>query len=232
MLGPGLVYAFDISKSFHLVSIQWIFFNSDNLAVRCLLDLAFIALISVWLWLVLRFVCWDTLASLNLKAGCLRKDVLHGCVLGLILTAVTFSYYFILKTLSHTGQTHHFSQTTEMLAAQPLISILVFVLTMWLSAAVFEEFVRAMLLSRLWKLGSSRIYLIATIAVAVVLFGLVHPPQDIKGVLGAILGALGLSCYYLVYGRVLPMIIAHGIYNTCTTFSTVIMYWLTYGYHR
>lgn len=232
MLGPGLVSAFLIAKSAHLISIKGFYLHLHNPALRWLVDLAFVASLCVWLWLILRFVCWDKLSTLNLKPGRWSTDLLYGCALALILIPGFHYIHVFLVSCLHTGSSGAVVRETIKTAAQPLMIFIKLVPDSWLIAATFEEFMRVMILSRFWKLGSSKPYLAVSIAVPAVLFGLGHLYQGTTGVLSATMMALVFSSFYLAYGRVLPMIIAHGLFDSYAVLANLIRFWSYQSHHH
>lgn len=83
-----------------------------------------------------------------------------------------------------------------------------------LLGAASEEVIRAFLLSRAWKVRSSILGNSIAVVVSAGLFGLIHLCQG--PVHAAWTGIFGLimARYYLRYGRVVPLILAHYVTNT------------------
>lgn len=92
----------------------------------------------------------------------------------------------------------------------------------WLRAALYEEFSRVFLLSRLWQIWPNLTGRIAVVLVSATLFGLGHTYQGATGALGTAVIGMILGVHYMARGRVLPLIIAHGIYDTLVLATLVI----------
>ena len=89
----------------------------------------------------------------------------------------------------------------------------------WFQAAVVEELTRVFVLTRLWKVWPSRSAKLASVVAWSLLFGLAHIYQGATGVIGTALIGLVLGMSYLFRGRVLPLMIAHGLYDTLATLA-------------
>lgn len=79
--------------------------------------------------------------------------------------------------------------------------------------AASEEVVRAFLLSRLWKVLPSTAGKSAAMVVSACLFGLIHLYQGpVHAVWTGVLGLI-MALYYVRFGRVVPLILAHYVTN-------------------
>src|SRR5205085_1436392 len=129
----------------------------------------------------------------------------------------------ILEQLHVVPQTSNVPESNiEMIgnvAKNPWLMALFFGPVIWLQAAVIEEFTRAFVLSRLWKVWPARSGRIASLLAWSALFGLAHIYQGANGVIGTALIGLVLGQYYLERGRILPLMIAHGLYDTLATLA-------------
>jgi membrane protease YdiL (CAAX protease family) len=81
------------------------------------------------------------------------------------------------------------------------------------AAGLGEELLRAFVLSRLWKLSSNTAWRWISVIFYAVLFGLGHIYQGPRGVILAGIYSLFMSAYYLLFGRVATMIIAHYLHD-------------------
>jgi len=79
--------------------------------------------------------------------------------------------------------------------------------------AASEEVIRVFLLSRLWKAWPSNTGKLVGVVISACLFGLVHLYQGpVSATWTAIFGLI-MALYYLRFGRVLPLILAHYLTN-------------------
>lgn len=98
----------------------------------------------------------------------------------------------------------------------------------FLAAGMMEEFNRVFLLERTWALWPGQVSGAITIALSTVLFGMCHYYEGLVGVVNAAFFGLLLALYYYRFGRILPMIIAHGLNSAWATVEG--MLWVaTYG---
>jgi membrane protease YdiL (CAAX protease family) len=222
LLGAGIPYALLIYNgssysgewSATEVSPQGLFYDSvASVLIGC-----------GWILLVLRFVSGEQISSLNLQAGRLWTDLQLGISAlfsNIILTSMVSTFVMNLAGYYSTAAAADMSGMVKsgglMLAATICYD--------WLAAATFEELLRAFCISRILKLGDLSSVRICAVAVSTVLFGLYHlyyGPYDavIVSVMGLVFGIT-----YVLRGRVLPLIIAHGLTNTWITLTDI--YWTT-----
>jgi len=76
-----------------------------------------------------------------------------------------------------------------------------------------EELTRVFFLSRLWKLSPASGWYWFGVVLSAVLFGLGHLYQRPAGVVSAGVSGLIMAIYYLVFGRIWPMVFAHYLHN-------------------
>ena len=93
-----------------------------------------------------------------------------------------------------------------------------------IGAGIYEELTRIFLLSRLWNLWNSRVWRWVTVILSAVLFGLMHLYQGPAGVVSTGISGLILAVYYLKFGRILPMIIAHYLHDAVQFIAAYLMY--------
>lgn len=161
---------------------------------------------------LLYFVSRQSLASLRLGPGSLPNDLLDGCGLAGVLLAAQLAFNILFARPEQIPPANR--AIAEALAADPWLLVVWAGPVVWLQAALLEEFTRAFILSRLWQVWPSGNARLALVAAAAALFGLGHVYQGWAGVaVTAIIGFI-LGYYYLRRGRVLPMIVSHGLYNT------------------
>lgn len=173
-----------------------------------------------WLCLLLYLLCREKLADLQARAGQLGSDLLHM----LALLAVDFVlldplWQFSYPYITRLGlESDNLSEMFGASASSPSVLWVSMGPYNWLAAAAFEELLRVFMLSRfqrLFPLALSRGFVprAALALLAATLFGLCHIYQGLSGVVHAFGFGLLAASYYLVYGRVWPLILAHGIYG-------------------
>jgi membrane protease YdiL (CAAX protease family) len=168
----------------------------------------------VIVFLLLRFLCGENPRDLNLKAGKLASDALATLILTIvIIVASVISTYFLTEVLpespSNTSVTNLFSE----LAGNPGLLAL-FAGPLFLLGATSEEVVRVFFLSRLWKVWPARIGKLVTVIISACLFGLIHMYQGPINASWTVIFGLIMGLYYLRFGRVVPLILAHYLTNS------------------
>ena len=164
--------------------------------------------------LLLRFLCGENPRDLSLRSGKLSSDLLAALVLSLvIIVANVISTYFLSGLFPGSGSNMSIKYLFVELASEPSLLVL-FVGPLLILGAVSEEVIRVFLLSRLWKVWPSKTGKVLAIVISACLFGLIHLYQG--PVSAAWTGIFGLimALYYLRFGRVVPLILAHYLTNT------------------
>jgi membrane protease YdiL (CAAX protease family) len=164
------------------------------------------------LLVLLHFLSRQTLASLTLKDGSITADLLDGFGLAGVLLAAQLGFNVLFMQADNLPAANQ--AIARGLAADGWLLLVWAGPVIWLQAALLEEFTRSFILSRLWQVWPGESAKISAVFAAAVLFGLGHVYQGWGGVgVTAVIGFI-LGYYYLRRGRVLPMIVAHGVYNT------------------
>jgi membrane protease YdiL (CAAX protease family) len=163
--------------------------------------------------LVLRFLCGETPRDLNLAPGKLSSDLLAAFVLTLaILASNIISTYFLSELLPASPSNMSVTNLFVELAGNPGLLVLFAGLLFFLGAAS-EEGIRVFLLSRLWKVWPSITGKLLVVVISACLFGLIHLYQGpVSAAWTAIFGLI-MALYYLRFGRVVPLILAHYLTN-------------------
>jgi membrane protease YdiL (CAAX protease family) len=183
----------------------------------------YVSAFGAWVLALLYFVCGSSLAELQLKPNTLLRDILHGILYSFLLLLAMAMFHLLTAEQGSTEVPPALRAIADALAGDRLLFIIWIGPVIWLQAAVLEELYRAFMLSRLWIVWPSKLGRILVIIGSSLLFGLGHLYEGPLGVAGtALIGAL-LSYYYLRHGRVLPMIIAHGLYNTVVLCGLVLL---------
>ena len=79
------------------------------------------------------------------------------------------------------------------------------------------------LLSRLWKVWPSTAGKLLAIVISAGLFGLIHLYQGPVHVVWATIFGLIMAFYYLRFGRVVPLILAHYVTNALQAVAAALM---------
>jgi membrane protease YdiL (CAAX protease family) len=197
-----------------LIMIQIL--NEHQLSVRAFtVYLAVIAPLAIAVALLLmRLLCAENLRALNLRPGKLSSDLLAVLVLSLVIIVVNVISTRLLTELlpearSNASVRNFFGE----LAGKPGLLVL-FAGPLFFLGAASEEVIRVFLLSRLWKVWPSTPAKLVAIVISACLFGFIHLYRGPVGVAGAAIFGLIMALYYLRFGRVLPLMLAHYLTNT------------------
>lgn len=167
----------------------------------------------VVLLLLLRYLCGERIRDLNLKRGKWWQDA----VSGIVLAMTTFGLHNLLQDpLNRMFPREPMSGLGEFfdgLAQNPWVFALFLGPVLWIGVAGFEELTRVFLLSRLWKIWSAEGWRWFGVVLSAALFGLSHLYQGPAGMADTAINGLVLAVYYLIFGRVFPMIISHYLYD-------------------
>lgn len=165
------------------------------------------------LFLLLRFLCGERIGELNLKRSKWWKDILAG----LLLFILTYGLHTVLQNpLSARFPRQPMSGLGNFfngLAENPWFFALFIGPVLIIGVAGFEELSRVFLLSRLWKISSATIWKWFGVLLSALLFGLAHLYQGTAGVVDTALNGLVLAVFYLIFGRVFPLILSHYLYD-------------------
>jgi uncharacterized protein len=155
--------------------------------------------------------------ALSLKPSGLGRDIFQGVYLCGVLLALQIAYMGIYSVLS--GQPvappAFNAELGKALAGDRWLLAVWLTLVAWLQAGFLEEYMRAFMLSRLWRVWPSPAGQWLALLGSSLLFGMGHMYQGALGVYGTALIGFILGAHYLRNGRVLPLIIGHALYNSC-----------------
>jgi len=84
----------------------------------------------------------------------------------------------------------------------------------WIGVAAFEELTRVFLISRLLRVWPSLSGKIVAVILASLLFGVAHLYQGPAGMVSTGVLSLFAGVYYVHWGRVMPLIIAHALFDS------------------
>jgi membrane protease YdiL (CAAX protease family) len=164
-------------------------------------------------FLLLRFLCGEYPRALNLASGRLAGDLVAGLLLAPVIVVANVVTIPLLSALfAETSSDPSVAALFAALAGSSGLLILFVGLLIPMGAAS-EELIRTFLLSRLWKVWPSAPAKLAAVAVSACLFGFTHLYQGPVHIAWAAVFGLIMGFYYLKYGRVVPLIVAHYVTN-------------------
>jgi membrane protease YdiL (CAAX protease family) len=167
-----------------------------------------------WLTFLLYIVCGERLESLLLRPGQLTTDLNQGLVIACGLLGIQICLSVIADLVFSVEVPASTILIAETLASDPALLALWLGPVVWLQAGFFEEYTRIFMLSRLWQVWPGNTARWLVLCGSALLFGLGHFYQGPYGILGTASIGFILGWHYLRFGRVLPLIIAHALYDT------------------
>lgn len=178
-----------------------------------LYSMAFGGIMIVVILLLLRYLYGERIRDLNLREGKWWKDIL----VGIGLSALTLASLILLSnpinsmfpSEPQSGMGDFFSEMVE----NPWLFAMITGPMLIIGAGVFEELTRVFLLTRLWNISSKKEWKWMTVILSAVLFGLGHMYQGPAGVIMTGISGLIMASYYLLFGRVASMMVAHYLHD-------------------
>jgi hypothetical protein len=177
------------------------------------------------LLLLLRFLCGEKPNVLNLKPGIWWKDLLGGIVLvGLTLSVKflfdpTIARYFHRASDTESGMV----SLVNTLAGNPWLAALFLGPALFIGVAGSEELTRVFFITRWMKISSSKVWLGVGVFLSAFLFGLNHVAQGYAGVISVTLNALIMVLWYLRFGRIFHLVVAHYLYDAVQLVPVIIL---------
>lgn len=174
-----------------------------------------------------KFVCGEGIACLNLKPGRALSDIVAGMMLVVVL--------LVMFVVQQGMVTQWFPQSSAPLSQQqltlftglarnPLLGAIWLGPVVRIGVAGFEELSRVFMLNRLWAVWPVPAARWLALLLSAFLFGLVHVYQGPANVIGIGLEGLIYGWYYLTFGRVWPMIIAHALYDSIQVVQVIMLF--------
>lgn len=168
--------------------------------------------IAVILWLK-RYFLKEPLADFNSGAGNIGTDVLWGVGLVTVYFVLFFVEQQTLRDLLEFRSNQELLGLMLDMREHPWMVIIWFGPVLWIGIALFEELVRAFLLTGLWSYSERRAWTIAVIIFAAILVGLVHWSQGPYGIVTIAIKSTVTGVFYYYRRRFLPLVIAHVLYD-------------------
>ena len=175
--------------------------------------------------LVLWFLCGEKPKTLNLKPGKWWKDML----LGTVLVMITFSVKLIFDPVIARFFYHATDVESSMvslvnkLADNPWLAAWFLGPALFFGVAGSEELTRVFFISRWKKIFYSRIWLAVGVFLSAFLFGLNHIAQGYAGIISITLNGLIMVLWYLRFGRIFHLVIAHYLYDAVQLVPVIIL---------
>ena len=162
--------------------------------------------------LLQRFWLKEKFAAFNLEPATFWKDLLVGILLGVVTLVLSVVTRNILAQWMENETVGSMKDLFEGLRSNPALRI------WWLGPLLLigvgqEELTRAFTLNRLWKILPSKTGRWAAVLVSALVFAFAHVFEGATGVIWAAIYGGIMAAYYLRYGRLAPMIVAHYINN-------------------
>nr|WP_319270901.1 CPBP family intramembrane glutamic endopeptidase [uncultured Draconibacterium sp.] len=166
----------------------------------------------------------EPLKDFNSGKGFLVKDWMWG----LALTVIYFALFY-LERMTLMGVLE-FKSNEELLSLmldmreKPVLVLLWFLPVLWVGIALYEELIRVFMLSSLWKFSKNNIWTIAVIFFTSILIGLTHWSQGSYGIVTVALKSLVACFFFYKYRRLMPLVIAHALYDGIQVAMLLITY--------
>lgn len=163
--------------------------------------------------LLLRFLCKESYRDLNLKPGRLYSDLLATLILSLVILVTNVVSQNLLTELLPASASNTSVRNLFMEMSSNPGLLVIFVGPLVFMGAASEELIRVFLLSRLWKVWPSTTGKLLAVLISACLFGLIHLYQGPVRVAWTAIFGLIMALYYLRFGRVVPLMLAHYLTN-------------------
>lgn len=167
----------------------------------------------VALYLFKKYFLKEKLSDFNSGKGKWSSDIL----MGLGLTVIYFVLFYVERlTLSNLLS---FNPNMEMLGLMldmrknPILLILWFGPVLWIGVALYEELIRVFILTSLWKFSNQKIWTISVIIISALIMGFAHWSQGSYGIVTIATKSIVSGFFFLKYRRLLPLVIAHVLYD-------------------
>jgi hypothetical protein len=177
--------------------------------------------------LILWFLCGEKPSALNLKPGTLWKDILAGILLVVLTLTIkyaldpTIARYFHRASDSESGLGSLF----DILAGNPWLLALFLGPVLFIGVAGSEELTRVFFVTRWMKISSSKVWIGIGVFLSALLFGLNHIQQGPAGMISVSLNGLIMMLWYLRFGRIFHLIVAHYLYDAIQIVFIVSLIW-------
>ncbi len=176
------------------------------------------------IYMLKRYYLKESLSEFNFGIGRWTTDIIWGFTLGAI--------YFVLFQFERLTLTNllSFRSNGELLGlmldmrSNPMLIAIWFGPVLWIGIALYEELIRVFILSSLWKFSDSRFWSVVVIVMSAVIIGLAHWSQGSYGMVTIGIKSLASGFFFYKYRRLLPLVIAHALYDGIQVATMLIIY--------
>jgi hypothetical protein len=177
------------------------------------------------LLLLLWFLCGEKLNVLNQRPGKWWKDLLGGIVLVMLTFSVKILFDPVIAKIFYRASDVESGMVSlvNQLADNPWLAALFLGPCLFMGVAGSEELTRMFFITRWMKISSSKIWLGVGVFLSAFLFGLNHVAQGTAGVISVTLNALIMVLWYLRFGRIFHLVVAHYLYDAVQLVPVVIL---------
>jgi hypothetical protein len=113
----------------------------------------------------------------------------------------------------------------KILAGNPWLLALFLGPVLFIGVAGSEELTRVFFITRWMKISSSKVWIGIGVFLSALLFGLNHIQQGPAGIISVSLNGLIMVLWYLRFGRIFHLIVAHYLYDAFQIVMVVILIW-------
>ena len=177
------------------------------------------------LLLLLWFLCGEKPNALNLRSGKWWKDLLGGLALVAITLTMKFALDPVIAKFFYRASDVEsgIASLVNKLADNPWLAALFLGPALFIGVAGSEELTRMFFITRWMKISSSKVWLGVGVFLSAFLFGLNHMAQGTAGVISVTLNALIMVLWYLRFGRIFHLVVAHYLYDAIQLVPVIIL---------
>jgi Type II CAAX prenyl endopeptidase Rce1-like len=177
------------------------------------------------LLLLLWFLCGEKPNTLNLRPGKWWKDLLGGIVLVMLTFSVKILFDPVIAKFFYRASDVESGMVSlvNRLADTPWLAALFLGPALFIGVAGSEELTRVFFITRWMKISSSKVWLGVGVFLSAFLFGLNHVAQGTAGVISVTLNALIMVLWYLRFGRIFHLVVAHYLYDAIQFVPIIIL---------
>lgn len=165
------------------------------------------------IWLLKRFYLGESLYSLNSGEGSLVGDIFWGVVLTIVYFVLFFAARYTLSDLLAFTPNRELLGLMLDMRERPWMVVLWFGPVLWIGISLYEELVRAFLLSELWSFSVNKLWISTVVLFAAVVVGTTHWSQGPYGIVTIAIKSIVIGAFYFHRRRLLPLVIAHILYD-------------------
>ena len=165
------------------------------------------------LYLLKKYFLKENISDFNSANGNLSTDIIWG----LGLTIMYFILFYVERaTLSNILS---FRSNQELLnlmldmRKNPVLLVLWFGPVLWIGIALYEELIRVFILTTLWQYSKSQFLIFFVIVISALIIGFAHWSQGSYGVVTIAIKSIVSGYFFFKVRRLLPLIIAHVLYD-------------------